>query len=41
LIVPIVVVCLLAACLIIGLGSFLYIAFQEVFQGLPQEFPLP
>lgn len=39
--VPVIILCLVLICIVVGLGSFFYIAFQETFQNLPQEFPMP
>jgi hypothetical protein len=41
LIIPLVVLCLLVICIIVGLGSFIMIAAQEAFENIPQEFPMP
>jgi uncharacterized membrane protein YjgN (DUF898 family) len=41
LVVPLIAACLVLACLIAGFGSLIYLTAREVFQNLPQEFPMP
>jgi hypothetical protein len=41
LLIPLVVLCLVIACIVVGIASFLGIVARETFENLPQDFPLP